>query len=335
MKKILAIIALGLLFSGNAYVTQAFAFHLSKGERFGGGTYDILTRENARGERIKEFIKNKSIFIGMNGKDLYSILGGSRNTNILKFGKKNKYVGFSHAYNCNYGHNYWWALEKTTNKGNSYSNYKLTHIWDDPKDFNEHYKNLINNVPSITEKQIKIQSKFLKRFNNEYCSRQYLAFKADKEKKIETTYNGKLGQVNRGMSKIVFCKKEFPAFIGGSCRSISKYFKNRIEVHEYSGRYAIFKNVTIPITGGWNTSGSDIQDWGNGTFYALAFSWTEVETFINEITLAQEKARQKAKQIAKEKSLKKTKKIIAKNSYKYTPPKRNGAQKFLDKIKGN
>ena len=57
------------------------------------------------------------------------------------------------------------------------------------------------------------------------------------------SYQGKNGFLNEGISKIQFCKQEFPAiFSGGGCKSKSKYFKNGIEVHVYGKRIAIFKD---------------------------------------------------------------------------------------------
>ena len=98
------------------------------------------------------------------------------------------------------------------------------------------------------------------------------------------SYQGKNGSLNEGISKINFCKQEFPAtFSGGGCKSKSKYFKNGIEVHVYGKRIAIFKNVTSPITGGWNTSIKDVQDWGDGTFHAMAANWTEAERIIGKL----------------------------------------------------
>ena len=120
-----------------------------------------------------------------------------------------------------------------------------------------------------------------------------------------------------GMSKIEFCKKEFPAVLGtGGCRAKSKYFSNGIEVHYYDKRYAIFKNVTIPIHAGWNTGIKDIEDWGDGTFHALAYGWEEVERIVHEIRLASEKAKKEKekKRIAKleEEEKKKKKERLAK-----------------------
>ena len=98
------------------------------------------------------------------------------------------------------------------------------------------------------------------------------------------SYQGKNGYLNEGISKIQFCKQEFPAiFSGGGCKSKSKYFKNGIEVHVYGKRIAIFKNVSRPITGGFNTSIKDVQDWGDGTFHAMASSWAEAEKIIGKL----------------------------------------------------
>ncbi len=98
------------------------------------------------------------------------------------------------------------------------------------------------------------------------------------------TFKGKNGILNEGISKIQFCKIEFPTILfGGGCRTKSKYFKNGIEVHEYGKRIAIFKNVKNPITAGMNTDLKDIQDWGDGTFHALTKSWAEAEKIINEL----------------------------------------------------
>ena len=98
------------------------------------------------------------------------------------------------------------------------------------------------------------------------------------------SYQGKNGSLNEGISKIQFCKQEFPAiFMGGGCKSKSKYFKNGIEVHVYGKRIAIFKNVKNPITAGMGTSIKDIQDWGDGTFHAMAANWGEAERIISKL----------------------------------------------------
>ena len=98
------------------------------------------------------------------------------------------------------------------------------------------------------------------------------------------TFKGKNGMLNEGISKIQFCKIELPNVFGGACQSHSKYFKNGIEVHEYrGGRLAIFKNVSNPIKGGWDTSIKSIDHWGDGTFHALTKSWTEAEKIIKEL----------------------------------------------------
>ena len=92
------------------------------------------------------------------------------------------------------------------------------------------------------------------------------------------SYQGINGQVYEGMSKQKFCKQEYPAALRGACQRKSEYFRNGIEVHGYKKRYAIFKNVTAPIT-----SGAWTKEFGNGTFYAMAYSWSEVETIINNL----------------------------------------------------
>tara|TARA_B100000767_G_C19590785_1_gene461346 strand:+ start:42 stop:767 length:726 start_codon:yes stop_codon:yes gene_type:complete len=98
------------------------------------------------------------------------------------------------------------------------------------------------------------------------------------------SYQGKNGSLNEGISKIQFCKQEFPTILfGGGCRTKSKYFKNGIEVHEYGKRIAIFKNVKNPITAGMNTDLKDIQDWGDGTFHALVANWDEAERIIGKL----------------------------------------------------
>ena len=98
------------------------------------------------------------------------------------------------------------------------------------------------------------------------------------------SYQGKHGSYSEGTMKISFCEQEWPAGIANAfCRKASVYFENGIEVNDSwsSGgkkRYAIFKDVTVPVK-----SGTWKKQFGNGTFHAIAYSWPEAQKIISEL----------------------------------------------------
>ena len=102
-------------------------------------------------------------------------------------------------------------------------------------------------------------------------------------------FTGRNGDILRkGMSKIEFCQKELPSFFGGGCRQHSIYFQNGIEIHYYDNkRYAVFKDVKIPIRGGMTTSIKSFDHWGDGTFVALVYSMSEAQNLINKLETKQ------------------------------------------------
>ena len=98
------------------------------------------------------------------------------------------------------------------------------------------------------------------------------------------TYQGKHGRYSSGTSKVAFCDQEWPAGIANSfCRKASPYFENGIEINDAwrpggKKRFAIFKDVTVPIRSGtWG------KQFGNGTFHAIAYSWSEAQKIVNEL----------------------------------------------------
>ena len=97
------------------------------------------------------------------------------------------------------------------------------------------------------------------------------------------SFQGKNGVVYEGWSKQKFCKQEYAAgWDSAWCRKRSSYFQNGIEVNEWKGkpgRFAIFKNVTSPI----NTNAWDNKSFGNGTFHAIAYGWTDVQKIIDQL----------------------------------------------------
>lgn len=97
------------------------------------------------------------------------------------------------------------------------------------------------------------------------------------------SFQAKNGVVYEGWSKQQFCKQEYAAgWDSAWCRKRSSYFQNGIEVNEWKGkpgRFAIFKNVTSPI----NTSAWDNKSFGNGTFHAIAYGWTDVQKIIDQL----------------------------------------------------
>ena len=97
------------------------------------------------------------------------------------------------------------------------------------------------------------------------------------------SFQGKNGVVYEGWSKQKFCKQEYAAgWDSAWCRKRSGYFQNGIEVNEWKGkpgRFAIFKDVTSPI----NTNAWDNKSFGNGTFHAIAYGWTDVQKIIDQL----------------------------------------------------
>ena len=97
-------------------------------------------------------------------------------------------------------------------------------------------------------------------------------------------YQGKHSQYKEGISKIYFCDTEWPAgFTNSFCRKASPYFQNGIEINDSwkvkgQKRFAIFKNVTQPIRSGFSG-----KNFGNGTFHAIAYSWSEAERIISKL----------------------------------------------------
>ena len=105
------------------------------------------------------------------------------------------------------------------------------------------------------------------------------------------TFQGKNGPVYEGMSKLNFCRQEFLAALGGGgCRKKSKYFRNNIEINKYGSRFAIFKNVNIPITSNIFTSVKESWKWGDGTFHAIAYSWVEAQEIAAQLEGTQDKS---------------------------------------------
>ena len=97
-------------------------------------------------------------------------------------------------------------------------------------------------------------------------------------------YQGKHGRYKQGISKVMFCEQEWPAGWNNSfCRKASPYFQNGIEVNDswkVSGqkRFAIFKNVNRPIGSGFSN-----KSFGDGTFHAIAYSWSEAQSIVDEL----------------------------------------------------
>ena len=97
------------------------------------------------------------------------------------------------------------------------------------------------------------------------------------------SFQAKNGVVYEGWSKQRFCKQEYAAgWDSAWCRKKSSYFQNGIEVNEWKGkpgRFAIFKDVTSPI----NTNAWDNKSFGNGTFHAIAYGWSDVQKIIDQL----------------------------------------------------
>lgn len=101
---------------------------------------------------------------------------------------------------------------------------------------------------------------------------------------IEGYYQGKNDRYKQGISKAMFCEGEWPTIGQNSfCRKASTYFQNGIEVNDTlkvkgQKRFAIFKNVNIPIKSGYYG-----KNFGDGTFHAIVYSWSEAQEIINNL----------------------------------------------------
>ena len=97
-------------------------------------------------------------------------------------------------------------------------------------------------------------------------------------------YQGKHGSYKQGISKVMFCEQEWPAGWSNSfCRKASPYFQNGIEINDSwkvggQKRFAIFKNVNRPIRSGFSG-----KNFGDGTFHAIAYSWSEAQSIVDKL----------------------------------------------------
>jgi hypothetical protein len=97
-------------------------------------------------------------------------------------------------------------------------------------------------------------------------------------------YQGKHGSYKQGISKVMFCEQEWPAGWSNSfCRKASPYFQNGVEINDSwkvggQKRFAIFKNVNRPIRDGFSG-----KNFGDGTFHAIAYSWSEAQSIVDKL----------------------------------------------------
>ena len=81
--------------------------------------------------------------------------------------------------------------------------------------------------------------------------------------------------VNSGMSKVAYCNAKNLGAISAICNKRYYYYKDNVEVLKQGNMYAVFKNVTTPTT-----SNFVVNKFGNGTFVAEVYGWSEAERLI-------------------------------------------------------
>jgi len=81
--------------------------------------------------------------------------------------------------------------------------------------------------------------------------------------------------VTSGMSKYNYCAAKNLGSVYAICNGRYYYYQNGIEVLKKENRYAVFKNVSEPTT-----STRWLNKFGNGTFVAEVYGWSEAEKII-------------------------------------------------------
>tara|TARA_B100001059_G_C17771397_1_gene548664 strand:- start:713 stop:1390 length:678 start_codon:yes stop_codon:yes gene_type:complete len=83
------------------------------------------------------------------------------------------------------------------------------------------------------------------------------------------------GPISSGMSKYDYCLSKNMGAMKAMCNARYYYYQNGVEVLKKGNTYAVFKNVSEPTT-----STTWTNRFGNGTFVAEVYGWSEAEKMI-------------------------------------------------------
>jgi len=83
------------------------------------------------------------------------------------------------------------------------------------------------------------------------------------------------GPISSGMSKYDYCLSKNMGAMKAMCNARYYYYQNSVEVLKKGNTYAVFRNVSEPTT-----STTWTNKFGNGTFVAEVYGWSEAEKMI-------------------------------------------------------